>query len=226
MPEEETLRAQASNEIHLSLEDADRPRSMQALLEPRKEPIRVPLHELRRTLDDLERQRAEEKNRRRQEPFHQTVTESLTSRETVLAREKPIGIPRDDARRMLDDLKRRRAQGQARQRQETPRQNTVIVPEDELARTIAAITQQRADERLRARAARLRAQEETDKLNHGRAEKEAQTQLLATPEHISRAPQILPPPRRPRDQPPPPRRTVPHPRLHGSALGSKNLKDF
>ncbi|KAJ3562145.1 hypothetical protein NPX13_g8674 [Xylaria arbuscula] len=147
MPEEETLRAQASNEIHLSLEDTDRPRSMQALLEPRKEPIRVPLHKLRRTLDDLERQHAEKKNRRRQEPFHQTVTESLTSRETVMARE-PIGIPRDDARRMLDDLKRRRAQGQARQRQETPRQNTVIVLEDELARKIAAITQQRADERL------------------------------------------------------------------------------
>ncbi|KAK5637631.1 hypothetical protein RRF57_013346 [Xylaria bambusicola] len=134
MPEEEPLRAQASNEIHLLLEDADRPRSVQALLEPRKEPIRVPLHELLCTLDDLGRQRAEEKDRRRQEAFHQTVMESLTSRETVLAREKPIGIPRD-ARRMLDDLKRRRAQGQARQRQEAPRQNTVIVSEDELART-------------------------------------------------------------------------------------------
>ncbi|KAI1289115.1 hypothetical protein F5Y03DRAFT_388836 [Xylaria venustula] len=196
---------------------------MQALLEPRKEPIRVPLHELRRTLDDLERQRAEEKNRRRQEPFHQTVTESLTSRETVLARE-PIEIPRDDARRMLDDLKRRRAQGQARQRQEAPRQNTVIVPEDELARTIAAITQQRADERLRARAARLRAQEETDKLDRQRAKKEARTQSPATPEQTSRAPKILPPPRRPRDQPPLPRRTIPHPppprkRLREQELG-------
>lgn len=78
------------------------------------------------------------------------------------------------------------------------RHRIVKVTEDELTRTIATITQQHAEDRSRARAARLRAEEETGELGRQGLEDTALTLPLATPEGIVRAPHIPPCQDRPR----------------------------
>ncbi|KAL6405949.1 transposase [Ilyonectria robusta] len=150
---------------------------------PREEPVRVSIDEIRRTLEDLDRRHARGRTPRRHGESQQTGAKP---------REEP------------------RAEDRGHRPQAVTRRNTVTVPEDELKRTIAAITQQHAEERLRARAARLRAEEEASELDHQGAEEALQTQPPATPERIFRAPQVPSPQNRQRNQPPPPRRAIPH----------------
>ncbi len=86
---------------------------------------------------------------------------------------------------------------------------------------------ERAEERVQARAARLRAEEETIEPDRQRAAEAPQTHPPAAPERIFRTPQITAPRRRPRNQtPPPPRRAIPHTPPSQSALRSNNRKDF
>ncbi|KAJ4194590.1 hypothetical protein NW759_016507 [Fusarium solani] len=115
--------------------------ALQALHQPKKEPIRVPLDDIRRTWDDLKRQRVEDRRRHTQ------------------------AVPPDEVRRTLDDLERQRAEQQGRRTRRVRRQNTVIVSEEEIARTIATITQQRVEARLRERMRRAYASSARDPTN-------------------------------------------------------------
>ncbi|KAH8661806.1 hypothetical protein BGZ61DRAFT_593621 [Ilyonectria robusta] len=208
---------------------------------PREEPVRVPIDEIRRMLEELDRRRTRNGAGGRSGPPHSIIPSSLAYQNTHQPRQELVRVPLDEVQHTLEDLDRRHARGRTPRRhgesqqtgakpreepvriplnerakdrghrlQAVARRNTITVPEDELRRIIAAITQQHAEERLRARAARLRAEEEAGKLDRQGAEGAPQTQPPATPERIVRAPQILPPSNRPRDQPPPPRRAIPH----------------
>ncbi|KAM0255285.1 hypothetical protein ACHAQJ_005940 [Trichoderma viride] len=57
---------------------------------PHEEPVRVPLDDLRQTLDDLELQHAEIQARRRQESSHSTTPRLVTSRKAVQLREELV----------------------------------------------------------------------------------------------------------------------------------------
>ncbi|RSL79906.1 hypothetical protein CEP52_017463 [Fusarium oligoseptatum] len=201
---------------------------------PREEPVRVSIDEIRRTLGDLDRRRTRNGAGGRSRPPHSIIPGSPAYQNTHQPRQQRIRVPLDEVQRTLEDLDRRHARGRTprrhgesqqpgtkpreepraedrgHRRQAVARRNTVTVPEDELTRTIAAITQQHTEERLRARAAKLRAEEEADELDRQGAEEAPQTQPPATPERIFRAPQVRSPQNRRRDQPPPPRRAIPH----------------
>ncbi|KAF5696629.1 hypothetical protein FMUND_15632 [Fusarium mundagurra] len=148
--------------------------------QPRQEPVRVPLDEIRRTLEDMDRQPAETLALGRRESSRSTITRELASQIPVQPEKEPIRVRPDEA---------------------VARRNTVTVPEDELRRTIAANTQQHTGERFRERAARLRSQEVAGELDRRVAEEVRWTQPPATPERISSSPQIpilqaIPPPRK------------------------------
>ncbi|KAJ4176938.1 hypothetical protein NW759_017483 [Fusarium solani] len=152
--------------------------ALQALLQPSKEPIRVPLDDIRRTWDDLKRQRAEDRRRAKDRRCHTQA------------------VPPDEVRRTLDDLERHRPEQQGR------RANTVIVSEEEIARTIATITQQRVEARLRERMRRAYASSEHD---GQQAPETRQMQMPATLQPIPSPPERpirrTPPTRkRPREQ--------------------------
>ncbi|RSL75841.1 hypothetical protein CEP52_017822, partial [Fusarium oligoseptatum] len=83
-----------------------------------------------------------------------------------------------------------RAEERDHRAQAVARRNTVTVPEDELRRTMAAITQRHAEERLRERTARLRPQQDTGQFDRRGAEEVCRTQPPATPERISSSPQV------------------------------------
>ena len=198
---EEPLEAPTSSEVPPLLRDPDRRRSVHALPEPWEESLQVPTEEIRRELNNPERQRAEERRRQRQQAFH------------------------DDARRMLHTLRHQRAQEQVRQRQEAPRRRTIKVPEHDLARTIAALTQQRSEERLQAKAARVRAKQDGNELNCQKTRETPQAlfpdsslTVLPPPPTLTPtafAPVLPPPPTQPPTtpppaRPPPPRRMIPY----------------
>ncbi|KAH8761664.1 hypothetical protein F5883DRAFT_647132 [Diaporthe sp. PMI_573] len=171
----------------------------------RQEPVRVPLDEIRHTLEDLDRQHAETLARGRRESSRSTIARQLASQTPAQSEKEPIRVRPDEVARAWDDIQRRRAEERGHRAQAVARRNTVTVPEDELRRTIAAITQQHKEERFRERAARLQSQEDAGELDRRGAEEVRRTQPLATPERISSSPQIpipqaipqTPPPRKP-----------------------------
>ncbi|KAH6883475.1 hypothetical protein B0T10DRAFT_138738 [Thelonectria olida] len=166
---------------------------------PRQEKVRVPIDEIRRTLEDLDGRRIQNRARGGSGPPRQN---------TRRARQEPVRVSPDEVRRTLEDLERRNARGRP------PRRQKVTVTEDELARTMAAITRQHAEERSQARAARLRRQEQADE--HGRQGlgDAPRTPPPATPEEIVPAPHT-PPPTRPVPHTPLPRKRLGEPQLEG-----------
>ncbi|KAJ3552293.1 hypothetical protein NPX13_g11152 [Xylaria arbuscula] len=79
-------------------------------------------------------------------------------------------------------MKRRRAEKKVYQRQVVPRQNAVQVAEDELARTIATVTQQHKEAIQADRLQRAKERSQT-------AGKDHQARPVATPQKTSRASQ-------------------------------------
>ena len=148
---------------------------------PRQEPVRIPIDGIRRTLEDLDSQRIQNR-----------------------ARREPVRVSPYEVRRTLEALERRNTT------RRPPRQHKVTVPEDELARTMAAITQEQAEERSRARAARLRMQEQAGEPGRQGPEETPPTLPLAIPEGIVRVPQVPPSEDCPRHRPSPPARPIPH----------------
>lgn len=147
---------------------------------PRQEPVRIPIDEIRRTVEDLDSQRIQDR-----------------------ARREPARVSPDEVRRTLEVLECRNTR--------TPhRKHRVSFPEDELARTMTAITQEQTEERSRARAARLRMQEQACEPRRQGPEETPPTLPLAIPEGIDRLPQVPPSEDCPRHRPPPPARPIPH----------------
>ncbi|KJZ74444.1 hypothetical protein HIM_06040 [Hirsutella minnesotensis 3608] len=162
---------------------------------PRQEPVGIPMDEIRRTLEDLDGQRIQNRGRRR-----------------------PVRVSPDEVRRTLEVLERRNSRQRRKNRRRPPRQHRVTVPEDELARTMAAITQERAEERSRARAARLQMREQAD------GPKEAPPTLpLAIPSGVVRYPQVPPSEDCPRHRPPRPIPHTPSPRKRAQDPQSEGL---
>ncbi|RSL42125.1 hypothetical protein CEP51_016513, partial [Fusarium floridanum] len=104
--------------------------------------------------------------------------------------QQPIRVRPGEVAHAWDDIQRQRAEERDRRAQAVARRNTVTVPEDELRRTMAAITQRHAEERLRERTARLRPQQDTGQVDRRGAEEVCRTQPPATPERISSSPQV------------------------------------
>ncbi|KAL6355107.1 hypothetical protein LRP88_11524 [Fusarium phalaenopsidis] len=174
----------------------------------RQEPVRVPLDEIRRTLEDLDRGR--------RESSRSTIARQLASQTPAQPEKEPIRVRPDEVARAWDDIQRRRAEERGHRAQAVARRNTVTVPEDELRRTIAAITQQHKEERFRERAARLRSQEDAGEPDRRGAEEVRRTQPPATPERISSSPQIPIPQAIPQTpQTPPPRKRLREPQPEG-----------
>lgn len=90
----------------------------------------------------------------------------------------------------MDDLERQRAEQQGRRTRRVRRQNTVIVSEEEIARIIATITQQRVEARLRERMRRAYASSEHD---GQQAPETRQMQMPATLQPIPSPPERLGP---------------------------------
>ncbi|KAH7116650.1 hypothetical protein B0J13DRAFT_613346 [Dactylonectria estremocensis] len=88
------------------------PRSLifEEAMQLRKEPIRVSPEEMRRTLEDINRRRAEERAPRRQDP---------------------VSVPPDEMHRTLQDIDRRHAHERALREQKTSR-----APPEEIYRTL------------------------------------------------------------------------------------------
>ncbi|RMI96045.1 hypothetical protein CDV36_016358, partial [Fusarium kuroshium] len=158
--------------------------------QPRQEPVRVTLDEIRRTLEDLDRQHAETLARRRQKPSRSTIARQLASQTRTQSEQQPIRVRPGEVAHAWDDIQRQRAEERDRRAQAVARRNTVTVPEDELRRTMAAITQRHAEERLREITARLRPQQDTGQVDRRGAEEVCRTQPPATPERISSSPQV------------------------------------
>lgn len=104
---------------------------------------------------------------------------------TVWAENMLVRVRPDEAERSWDEIEHQRAGDRAPRTRSAARRNTVTVPEDELRRTIAAITQRRAEESFRGRAARLRSQEETGESDRQGAEKALRTQMPQTQTLVS-----------------------------------------
>ncbi|CAI6092358.1 unnamed protein product [Clonostachys chloroleuca] len=200
-------------------------------------------------LEDLGGQRVQGHTPRRQGGSQRTWTtaraepvrvplDEIRQRLDCLGREHAGSSSPDETERSWDEIEHQRAGDRAPRTRSAARRNTVTVPEDELRRTIAAITQRRAEESFRGRAARLRSQEETGESDRQGAEEALrtqmpQTQTLVSPKRIAPSlqrqtpaiPQAPTPRKRPQDAhpdglltPPPtrPDRTEKRPRLSQS----------
>jgi hypothetical protein len=104
---------------------------------PRQESVKVPIDDIRRTLEDLDRQRTQNRARGRQGASQSTVPNSLTSQRAVHRRQEPVGVNLDEA--TLRALLR-------------PRREPVRVPHDEILRMLQHLDRQHAEERARQRA--------------------------------------------------------------------------
>ncbi|CAI6088682.1 unnamed protein product [Clonostachys chloroleuca] len=202
---------------------------------PREEPVRVPLDEIRQRLDQLDREHAEAQSRRRQEMPSSTVARAPASQESAQPREGPIRLRPDEVEQAWDEIKRQRAPAGVGHIRVTPRRTAVTVPEDELRRTITAITQQRAEERLRGRATRLRPQSEMGESARQGTEDAPRTQTPASAERVAHPPQVptssttpqTPPPRkRPRDAQPGGLLSPPATRPHRPEKSPRLLQDI
>ncbi|KAH7147094.1 hypothetical protein B0J13DRAFT_320001 [Dactylonectria estremocensis] len=106
---------------------------------PREEPVRVPIDEIRRTLEDLDGRRTRNGAGGRSGPPHSIIPSSLAYQSTHQPRQEPVRVPLDEVRRTLEDLDRRHAkgrtprrQGESRQTEAKLREEPVRVPLDEI----------------------------------------------------------------------------------------------
>ncbi|KAG6996878.1 ATP-dependent DNA helicase pfh1 [Fusarium oxysporum f. sp. conglutinans] len=104
---------------------------------PRQEPVRVPIDDIRRTLEDLDRQRTQNRARGRQGASQSTVPNSLTCQRAVHRRQELVRVHPDDA--TLQALLE-------------PRREPVRVPHAEILRMLDHLDRQRAEDRARRRA--------------------------------------------------------------------------
>ncbi|KAH6973335.1 hypothetical protein EDB80DRAFT_693367 [Ilyonectria destructans] len=120
---------------------------------PRPEPVKVPLEEIRRTLEDLDRQRARDRAQRgfettqpRNRPGGAFVDETAIQ---VLrnSSQEPVRAPLDEIRRTLSDLDRQHVEERARGRGG----GKAMLPPEEIARTMNDLDRQRAEETTRRR---------------------------------------------------------------------------
>ncbi|KAJ4177997.1 hypothetical protein NW767_014967, partial [Fusarium falciforme] len=133
---------------------------------PRPEPVRVPLEEIRRTLEDLDRQRARD---RAQRGFEATQPRNRPGRafvdETAIqalrkSPQEPVRVPLDEIRRTLSDLDRQHVEERARRREERRPQKASVpqvgggkfmLPPEEIARTMNDLDRERTEETTRRR---------------------------------------------------------------------------
>lgn len=214
------------DEIRTTLEDLDRRHAERCTLrrhesqkteaKARKEPVRVPLDKIRQKLDDLDRQHADTLARGRRESSRSTTARQLASQTPTQPQKEAIRVRPGEVARAWDDIQRQRAEERGHQAQVVARRDTVMVPDDELRRTMAAITQRHAEERRRERTARLRPQHETGQFDRRRAEEVRCRQLPTTPERTTSSPRIPVPQAIPQTpQTPPPRKRLQEPQPEG-----------
>ncbi|KAH8755010.1 hypothetical protein F5883DRAFT_526554 [Diaporthe sp. PMI_573] len=115
---------------------------------PRPEPVKVPLDEIRRTLEDLDRQRARDRAQRdfeatqpRTRPGRVFIDETTIQALRKSARE-PVRVPLDEIRRTLSDLDRQHEEERARRRGG----GKAVLPPEQIARTLSDIDRQHAEE--------------------------------------------------------------------------------
>lgn len=136
------------------------------------ERVIVPIDEIRRTIEDLDRRHAGNRAQRRREPSPPPAippSRSTTiSTDITVLHEKKIKVPMDEIRRTMDDLDRRRAANTAQRKRlrsrtpvipapvtttpsdsSMPRISKVRVPLDEIRRTMEDMDRQRADAQVR-----------------------------------------------------------------------------
>ncbi|KAJ4219832.1 hypothetical protein NW757_014541, partial [Fusarium falciforme] len=122
---------------------------------PRAEPVKVPLEEIRRTLEDLDRQRARDRSRRVPEATQPRDDESreLVDEATLQAlreaSQEPVRVPLDEIRRTMYDLDRQHAEERAHRREgnrSRVRNGKALVPLEEIVRTIDVLDRQNAEE--------------------------------------------------------------------------------
>lgn len=171
---------------------------------PRQEPVRVPVDEIRRTLEALDGRRIQNRAGGGLAPPRSPPPASVPRQNLRQGRQQPVRVSPDDVRRTMEELERRNARGRPLQR------NIVTVTKEELARTMAVIEQQRAEERSMARAARLRMQADAGEPARQGPGESPLTLPLAAPEGIVRAQHISPSEDRPTHRLLPPARPVPH----------------
>ncbi|KAJ3455137.1 hypothetical protein MRS44_013737 [Fusarium solani] len=104
---------------------------------PRQEPVRVPIDDIRRTLEDLDRRRTQNRARGRRGASQSTVPNSLASQRAVHRRQELVRVHPDDA--TLQALAE-------------PRREPVRVPHAEILRMLDHLDRQRAEDRARQRA--------------------------------------------------------------------------
>ncbi|EXK76606.1 hypothetical protein FOQG_18659 [Fusarium oxysporum f. sp. raphani 54005] len=104
---------------------------------PRQDPVRVPIDEIRRTWEDLDRQHTQNKARGSQGTSQSTVPNSLASQRAVHRPQGPVRVHFDDA--TLQGLLE-------------PQRGRVSVPHEEILRMLDHLDRQRAEDRARQRA--------------------------------------------------------------------------
>ncbi|KAH6869796.1 hypothetical protein B0T10DRAFT_467016 [Thelonectria olida] len=125
---------------------------------PREEPVRVPIDEIRRTLEDLDGRRTRNGAGGRSGPPHSIIPSSLAYQSSRQPRQEPVKVPLDEVRRTLEDLDRRHAkgrtprrQGESQQTEAKPREEPVRVPLDEIRQRLDDLDRQHAETQARGR---------------------------------------------------------------------------
>ncbi|KAH7112672.1 hypothetical protein EDB81DRAFT_312081 [Dactylonectria macrodidyma] len=85
---------------------------------PRQEPVRVPIDEIRRTLEDLDRQNslASQRAVHRPQGSARVHFDDATLQALLEPRREPVRVPHEEILRMLDHMDRQRAKHRARQK--------------------------------------------------------------------------------------------------------------
>ncbi|KAI1357186.1 hypothetical protein F5Y08DRAFT_347151, partial [Xylaria arbuscula] len=155
--------------------------ALQMLDQRPREPIIIPLEEVRRTLHDLDQQYSEERDRRRQGLLQQTVP---------TPRNNPLMVPLDEIRRTMEDLDRQHKQNKqeaSRRRAMRNLTHDIIAthPHPDLGTSLNTTTH--ATDKARGQPSR-------------RAEMGLRLQPVAAPPPIHPFPRTAPPPKRRGDQ--------------------------
>jgi hypothetical protein len=84
---------------------------------PRQEPVRVPMDEIRRLVEDLDGRRIQDGRRQTPGRSYSIASSSRAHQGTHRPRQETVRVPLDEVRRTVDHLDRRRAQERTRRRQ-------------------------------------------------------------------------------------------------------------
>jgi hypothetical protein len=85
----------------------------------RQEPDRVPIDEIRRTLEDLDGQRTRNRAGKRSESFQLAASSSLGDQTAEQHRKEPVRVPLSDIRRTIQDLDRQYTKARTVRRHES-----------------------------------------------------------------------------------------------------------